>query len=386
MINPRENSLRIARRQNPERMTPRERMDGVLRGQTPDAMAWCGDMTYWHMAHGEIGNLPERWCGKTGRHVMHQELGLSEYVPGCTGGDIIEGDDVRHEVDTSGGKLVNRWTTPVGMIQQVQEYSADSFSWGYIEHAVKAVADLRVVRHIYENRRFISAPDRFTKEDAEYAAYGLGPTHVGGPPTPISELNKHWIGVMEMTYMLMDEPEEMQCTLAAIGAFNDDVYRQLAAAPPSVVMINENLSATTMGGYFDDYIAPYVTRWTTWLREGGHISMLHNDGTLRGTLEKLGPAGVDCIDSLVPKPVGDVAIADLRRLAGPDVILIGGLPGAMFAPPFTAKDIERQVTEIIKHHKDTNKFIFGVADQVPPNGDLELVELVRDLIEEYGRY
>lgn len=367
-------------------MTPRERMEAVLHGEAPDAMAWCGDMTYWHAAHGEVGDLPGRWQGKDGRHRLNQELGLSEYVPGCSGGDAHEGDRVEHEVETANGQRINRWRTPLGTIREVQEYCAGSFSWGYTEHAVKTVADLRVVRYLYEHRSFRPAPDRFTKEDAEYAAYGLGPTHVAGPPTPISELNKHWIGVLELTYMLLDEPEEVQRTLDAIGAFNDTVCRHLAAAPPSCVMICENLSATTMGGYFDAYIAPYVSRWTTWLRDGGHISMLHNDGTLRGTMEKLGPAGVDCIDSVVPKPVGDVEIADLRTLAGDEVILIGGLPGAMFAPPFTAADIERQVKVIIKHHKDTNKFIFGVADQVPPNGDLELVKLVSELIEQYGRY
>ncbi|MDD5707747.1 MAG: uroporphyrinogen decarboxylase family protein [Kiritimatiellae bacterium] len=366
-------------------MTQRERMQAVLRGQRPDAMAWCGDMTYWHASHEQIGDIPERWRGKAGRHRMHQELGLSEYVPGCTGGDVIEGTDVRHESLRTGALWVNRWHTPVGTIQETLEYCPGSFSWGYTEHAVKGPADLRVVRYIYEHRRFVPAPDRYTNEDREYAAYGLGPTHVGAQPTPISELNKHWIGVMELTYMLMDQPEEMRLTLDAIGKLHDDIYRNLADAPPSCVMINENLSATTMGGYFDDFIAPYVRRWTGWLRAGGHISMLHNDGTLRGTLEKLGAAGVDCIDSVVPKPVGDVEIADLRRLAGNDVILIGGLPGAIFAPPFTARDIERQVREIIRCHKETNRFIFGVADQVPPNGDLALVRLVGELIEKYGR-
>lgn len=367
-------------------MTQRERMEAVLRGEKPDAMAWCGDLTYWHAAHEEIGDIPDRWRGKAGRHRLHQELGLSEYVPGCTGGDVVVDDSVRHETSTADGVRTNRWHTPVGVIQETQVYCPDSYSWGYVEHAVKTAADLRVVRYVYEQSRFVPVANRFTEEDAEYAAYGLGPTHVGGPPTPISELNKHWVGVMELTYLLMDEPEEMRLTLDAIGALNDAVYRALADAPPSCVMINENLTAMTMAGYFDEFIAPFVRRWTGWLRERGHISMLHNDGTLRGTLEKLGPAGVDCVDSVVPKPVGDVEIADLRQLAGPDVILIGGLPGALFAPPFTVRDIERQVLEIIRHHKDGNKFIFGVADQVPPNGDLALVKRVGELIEKHGRH
>jgi uroporphyrinogen-III decarboxylase len=123
------------------------------------------------------------------------------------------------------------------------------------------------------------------------------------------------------------------------------------------------------------------------MHAGGKKAMIHNDGTLRGTLEKLAATGMDCVDSVVPHPVGDVAISDLRTLAGDDkIILLGGLPGAIFAPPFTAKDMEKQVKEIIRVHKDSGRFMLGVADQVPPNGDLGLVRLVAGLVEEYGRY
>jgi hypothetical protein len=367
-------------------MTHRERMEAVFRGEHPDVMAWFGDLTYWYSAHSEIGDLPERWRGPNGLHEMHRELNIGEYIPGCSAGDTIEGDEVRHEVTVKGGRRVARWDTPVGSIQEVQEYAPDSFSWGYTEHAVKSAADLRVVRYLYENRRFTPRPDSYLALDRQYAAYGFGPAHYGSPPTPISELNKHWVGVMDLAYLLVDEPEEMGQTLAAIGKSADEVYRAIAAGPRSYVMICENLTATTMGGYFDAYIAPHLRRWTGWLRERGHRTMLHNDGTLRGTLEKLAAAGVACVDSVVPKPVGDVAIDDLRALAGNDILLLGGLPGAMFAPPFTARDVERQVREIIRVHKDSGTFMFGVADQVPPNGDLALVRLVSDLVEEYGRY
>ncbi len=367
-------------------MTHRERMEAVFRGERPDTMAWFGDLTYWYSAHREIGDLPERWQGPNGLHELHRELGIGEYIPGCAAGDTVEGDEVRHDVTVKDGRRVARWDTPVGSIQEVQEYAPDSFSWGYTEHAVKSAADLRVVRYLYEHRRFTPRPENYRQLDHQYAAYGFGPAHHGSPPTPISELNKHWVGVMDLAYLLVDEPEEMQLTLAAIEKSADEVYRAIAAGPRSYVMICENLTATTMGGYFDVYIAPHLRRWTGWLRERGHRTMLHNDGTLRGTLEKLAAAGVDCVDSVVPKPVGDVAIDDLRALAGNDILLLGGLPGAMFAPPFTARDIERQVKEIIRVHKDSGTFMFGVADQVPPNGDLALVRLVSDLVEEYGRY
>ena len=49
------------------------------------------------------------------------------------------------------------------------------------------------------------------------------------------------------------------------------------------------------------------------------------------------------------------------------MLILGGLPGAMFAPPFGPADMERHVLEIIKLHKASGKFMFGLSDQVPPN-------------------
>ena len=366
-------------------MTHRERMEAVFRGERPDVMAWFGDLTYWYDAHRTIGDLPERWQGPNGLHELHRELNIGEYIPGCDPCDIVEGEGVRREVTEDAGRRVTRWHTPVGMVQEVQEYSAISFSWGYTEHAVKEACDLRVIRHIFENREYVPRPEQYLQLDQSFRAYGFGPAHYAAPPTPISELNKHWVGVIDLTYLLMDAPEEMELTLAAIAAAHDTIYRHIAAGPVGYSMICENLTATTMGGYFADYIAPHLRRWTGWLHERGHKALLHNDGTLRGTLEKLAAAGVDCVDSVVPRPVGDVGLEDLRALAGDEIILLGGLPGAMFAAPFTATDIEQQVLEIIKLHKDSGRFMFGVADQVPPDGDLELVGLVGELVEKYGR-
>lgn len=367
-------------------MTHRERMEAVFRGERPDVMAWFGDLTYWYSAHSEIGDLPERWRGPNGLHEMHCELNIGEYIPGCDACDVIEGAQVHRELTEADGRRVIQMHTPVGTLREVQEYSLQSFSWGYTEHAVKSAEDLRILRYIFEHREHRPRPDRYLALDQSYRAYGFGPAHYGSPATPISELNKHWVGVMDLTYLLMDEPVEMQKTLAAIEVAHDEIYRHIAAGPASYAMICENLSGTTMGGYFDEYIGPHLTRWMGWLHARGHRALIHNDGTLHGTLEKLQATGVDCVDSVVLKPVGDVGMDELRQVSGDKILLLGGLAGAMFAPPFTARDIERHVKEIIRLHKDSGTFMFGVADQVPPNGDLELVKLVGELVEEYGRY
>ena len=367
-------------------MTFRERMNAVFRGEKPDQMAFFGDLTYWYSAHQKIGDLPKRWCGPNGIAELHRELDIGRYIPGCEPWDTIEGEGVRIEIHEDAERIVRQWHTPLGSIRETQQYSASSYSWGYTEHPVKDLRDLRVLQYLFEHRSYAAAPERFTDHDRPFLDYGHGPTHVAAPPTPISELNKHWIGVLDLTYLLADEPDAFEQTLRAIAEAHDRIYRIIAKSPAEMIMICENLTAETMGGFFDQYIAPHLTRWTGWLHEAGQKALLHNDGTLRGTLGKLARAGIDCVDAVTPEPVGDVAIEDLRSIAGEKILLLGGLPGAMFAPPFGATEMERHVKEIIRLHKESGTFMFGVADQVPPNGDLALVRLIADLIAEHGRY
>jgi hypothetical protein len=365
-------------------MTLRERFNAVLEGRTPDAMAFFGDMTYWYAAHREIGDLPEAWRGPRGIGQLHRDLGVGEYVPGCCAYAMSEGEQVRVASRTEGDALIVEWHTPLGSLRQRQEHCPTSFSWGYTEHAVKTVEDLKVLRYIMAHRSYQPIPDAIRQIERDYGDCGVGVVAV--PGSPITELNKTWMGVMEMCYLLADEPAEVRTTLEAIAESQDRLYVITEGCTCPYVMICENLTAETMGGYFDEFIGPYLTRRMEGLHAHGKKALIHIDGTLRGVVERIAATGIDAIDALTPKPVGDVAVDEIRRLTGDEIIILGGLPGAMFAPPFTARDMERHVREIIRLHKDSGRFMFGVADQVPPNGDLRLAKLVAELIGEYGRY
>ncbi|MHB9132400.1 MAG: uroporphyrinogen decarboxylase family protein [Armatimonadota bacterium] len=365
-------------------MTLRERIETVFRGGTPDAMVWFADLTYWHTAHAQIGDLPERWRGTRGIGQLHRDMHVGEYVPGCCAYTMTEGDRVRVTVTEVDGQIVRIWETPIGSLRAIQRYSQPSFSHGYIEHAVKDAADLRVLRYIMAERRYQADPASVARIDAEYGEFGL--PIVAVPASPISELNKTWAGVMDLCYLLADAPEEVEATLQAIAESQDEIYRLTAQADCGYVMICENLTAETMGGLFNTYSRGYLTERVAGLHAHGKKTLIHIDGTLRGVVEGIADIGIDCIDALTPRPVGDVGLDEIRALAGDDILILGGLPGAMFAPPFTAKDMERHVLALMRLHKDSGRFMLGVADQVPPNGDIQLVRMVSELVEQYGRY
>lgn len=365
-------------------MTLRERFQAVFRGEKPDTMAFFGDMTYWYGAHREIGDLPEAWRSELGIGRLHRDLNVGEYVPGCCAYDSAEGEKVRCESRSEGDVYTREWHTPVGMLRQVNRRLPLSYTGGCIEHAVKTVDDLKALRYILEHRSYRPCPEKIEQVDRDYGDFGVAIVAV--PGSPITELNKTWMGVMEMCYLLADEPREVRKTLDAMGESQDRLYGITESCNCPYVMICENLTAETMGGYFDEFIGPYLTRRVAGLHAKGKKTIIHIDGTLRGVVERIHATGIDCIDAMTPKPIGDVGIDEIRSLTGDEILILGGLPGAMFAPPFTAREMEKHVREIMRIHRDSGRFMFGVADQVPPNGDIRLVKLVSDLVEEFGRY
>jgi uroporphyrinogen-III decarboxylase len=365
-------------------MTLRERIEAVFHGRTPDAMAWYADLTYWYGTHQKIGDLPERWRGERGIGKLHREYNVGEYVPGASAYQMEEGEQVRVETSETKETVSRIWHTPVGAITERRGFSAPSWSWGFTEHAVKNVEDLRVLRYIMEHRRYSPTPEKIAVVDKDYGDYGLPVLAV--PGTPITELNKTWMGVMDMCYLLADEPAEVAKTLQSIAESQERIMQLTEENPCGYVMICENLSGETMGSYFDGYMRDYLSRLADRFHAYGKKVMIHIDGSLRGVLNKIADTGIDCVDAATPKPVGDVALDELRDMAGPNLLLLGGIPGAMFAPPFNAESMERHVKEIISLHKDSGKFMLGVADQVPPNGDIRLVKLISEIVEEYGRY
>ena len=104
---------------------------------------------------------------------------------------------------------------------------------------------------------------------------------------------------------------------------------------------------------------------------------------VRGLLPKLAAAGFDAVESITPAPVGDVTVEETRSVAGSEsLVLWGGMPGAMFAAPFTWEEVEAHVAEVL----DTwggGPFVLGVADQVPPDGDIDFCRRIGEMVKNY---
>ena len=360
-------------------MNFRQRLLAVLDGHRPDVMPWFADLSYWYHAQRLRGDLDPQYEGDEGFVKLHADHDVGYYLGYAqVWSDTYE--NVTVSTESHADVTTTRWQTPVGEIWGETRHLPATASSAPTSWAVKSPDDLRVLRYIADAIDTTPTYERygFLKQ----LSAGQGHPTVLPPRSPVSQMLAQWTGAMNLSYLVADAPEELELTLEALGRSADGAYEAILGCDTPFVELPDNLSGEVVTSLFERYQFDYYVGRIGPLHAAGKKVGAHLDGTMRGILPLLVKAGLDFVEAITPEPTGDVSVARLRDLAGPDVILFGGVPGAMFAPPFGRDDMRRQVEQVLEHHWENGKFILGVADQVPPDGDMHLVRLVGDLCEE----
>lgn len=369
-------------------MTQRQRLLAVFCGEPVDHLPWAADLTYWYGARVHDNTVDEEHRGKEGFVRLHRDLGVCCYYV-YYGQPMRSVSDDSVQTESSEEEGVSRTTirTPLGSLTQENRWLPRSYCHGRTKPYVETPEDLRVLRYIVEHRSWEATPDSYREHQALLGEDGLAPGFV--PRAPLSAMIAEWAGLTNTALLLADAREEMECTLDAIAASNAPALRLAAESEAPLYHFGDNLSAENIGGLFDRYLRDYYRHAAEVLHEGGKFVAVHVDGTMRGLLHRFRDTGVDAIESLTPWPVGDVALEDLRAVAQDEnVILWGGLPGAMFSPAFSSQDIRDMTEKILALFGQTGRrgprgrFIVGSADQVPPDGRIEDVRMVSDILAE----
>ncbi|MHB9025503.1 MAG: hypothetical protein ACYC7E_15260 [Armatimonadota bacterium] len=354
----------------------------LLRGEKPDCIVWTADITYWLTGQVQAGTADPAWQTEEGFLALHKELGILPYYyyESFDAFRAVVLPPVELRVEQQGTSTISRYLTPLGELTEVRTYLAESACAGITKYFVETERDLDILRFVLEHRRLV--PDHledYVERMALWAQYDGLPS-LGLPHSPLSSFFVEWAGVENGAYLVIDCDVAVREALTMMQALEDPVLNALCALRPPLVHFPDNLSSENFAGFYDAWMAP-THRWRLErLHAAGVPVAVHLDGTVRGLLPKLAAIGFDSVEALTPQPVGDVALAEMRALAGSDsLILWGGAPGAMFAPPYTWADMERHIEELLACWGGT-PFIIGVADQVPPDGDITFCTRIAEMI------
>ncbi|MCK5119691.1 MAG: hypothetical protein KAJ05_01725 [Candidatus Latescibacteria bacterium] len=354
----------------------------LFRGKPADRTIWTADITYWIAGRKEAGHADPAWDTEEGYLQLHRDLGIMPYYyyeKFWTASPQYSGNiAVSHE--TQGNQSLNRIQTPLGALTEINTYLPSSSCMGCTKHYVESEQDLDVLLYVLEHRRLEPANLKDYSDRLFIWKQYDGLPCLGLPRSPLSAMVYEWAGIEQTTYLLLDCEEKISEALQLMENQEEPILDAVCELAPPLVHFPDNLSSDNLAGYYDAYMAGTHARRLARLHAAGVKCAIHLDGTVRGLLSKLIETGFDAVEALTPAPAGDLDMEEIREIAGNDpVILWGGVPGVMFAPPYTWREMETHVQSLLVCWGN-RPFVMGVADQVPPDGDIRFCRRIAEML------
>ncbi|MCP4645105.1 MAG: hypothetical protein GY851_31980 [bacterium] len=371
-------------------MTPRERILAVYQGAVPDAVPFMLDLSHWfyhkHRMPWDLSSSnpePERELVD-----YHREAGVGFYVPPLGAFfDVAYGDDVRATATRSSDGLKIVWIleTPLGAIRRVRHWEEQTYAWGIADWGIKTEQDLHVLAYALASRTYTARWERYEAWNAYVGDTGVVYATTGY--SAMGHLLNYWLGIERTVYATLDWHDTVRDVIDRINANNLQCIDLLTESPAEIVCMGDNFSSDIQPPYFfDEWSKPFYAEAIRRLHAAGKYVAIHIDGKLRGSLGMFRDIGADCADAVTPVPMGDLTPAECRDEAGDTVILSGGISPDLWLPHVDIQQFKRAVLDWLDLRTRSPRLIANAGDQVPPGADGDRIRIMRDMVEEHGRY
>ena len=373
-------------------MTLRERILTVFRGGTPDVVPYMLDLSHWFyhrhrlpwdlsVAHEDVEDELLDYHRRVGAGFYL--INLSPFWS-CT-----YRDDVQFEIEKidAGGAPAITWRcrTPLGTIERTRVWEDATYAWAIARWGVETERDLRVLGHALGGRTFTFRGEKWRAWDA-YVGDG-GVVYASAGYSAMGQLLNLWMGIERVMYAVVDWPDTMHEVVDQINASNLCLIDALAGSPADIISMGDNFSSEVQPPhFFEQWSRAYYEEAIRRLHAAGKFVAVHIDGQLRGALRMIRDVGADCADAVTPTPMGDSTPGQCRDEAGPDFILSGGVSPDLWLPSADLDTFKAAVLDWLALGRVSPRLIAAAGDQVPPGAQEGRIEVMRDLVDEHGRY
>lgn len=132
---------------------------------------------------------------------------------------------------------------------------------------------------------------------------------------------------------------------------------------------------------WDRFIGQFYNRQVQTLKEYGALVIKHTDGNIMSLLSRLVEPGIDALQSI--DPIAGVDIAEVKRLVGDRVCLIGNVDLAKLQQGPRA-DIETSARYCLSHASSDGGYIYGSCNSIFKGVPLENYLYMLDIWKESG--
>lgn len=357
-----------------EQMTAAERITSALEGQPVDRVPFSPFLAYvWEFFPKDIQ--------QAGMLAFHQMTGADPLWRGvaCPVSASTLGIETRQF--NEGRLRVTEVETPVGSIRfggLPSDEGSTCFIW---EHPLKTEEDFKVQIWIEEHTEYSFDP---TPIKAHLAGDGKEGLSIGmlipRAKSAFQSLIEHHVGTEELNYALVDYPELVEELLEVMIAGDLQAVRLAAQCEELRYFLSWEDSSTQNYSpkQYDRYIGSEISQWCDILAANDKKYIQHACGHLQTILPSLKAQGVFAVESLTPKPTGNITMAEARAMLGADCGIIGGIDPVEFLTK-SLDELEDYVEQVM-HDCQGGPFVLANSDSCPPGVSIEKFKLIADMV------
>jgi hypothetical protein len=361
-------------------VTRRELNLAIFEG-TADKVLWQPRIETWTYHHRRLGTFPDRFKGMDDLQI-YDALRCSVRYAACAGIEVLEDqDNIVRTVERKGNQCFRTVTTPKGSITTIDHeiWEDGELINGRIEkYPVVTADDLKVAMDVIEHTHCRPNLELHTK-----VAEAVG--HRGEPTMFLNSagfttLIKDWCGLENTFYLLADHPDVVEAFLEAHNRWDDRVIDAALQLPCRVFNLGDHATNEfTPPPILKKYLLPRWQRISKRLHEHNRFVHTHWDGHSKTMLPYLKDTGLDAVEALTPKPMGDMTLEDIKEAVGDNMVCLDLIPAIHFMDHYSTEEVLEFTKKVIDMFAP--KLILGVSDEISQVGQIEKIEAISELVD-----
>jgi len=366
-------------------MTKKQQILAAARGEKLEKLPFGARIDVWYNYHSAHDTLPDRYKGWSQTDILRdQGAGAQKRFFSLTREEYRDMEVVeKHDPPY----ITTEYHTPVGTVAKKEVFDTSEGPWikYEMEKLFKSEKDYPVLKYVMEHTEAADDFEEYYKLREEIGEDGMVMTASGGLWSPVQRVMREIIGYELFFYELVDHPARVE---EMIEMVKDLERRKLKVAIKSdleLFNICANWSDDIQTPVFRKYFVPWFREVGDILHSHGRLVMAHTDGEMRRLNHMFRETGIDVAEAITPAPQTLVSMKEFREQLGSEVTLWGGIPSILFEPMYSDEDFDNYVKSMFREMAPGYRFIVGMGDNLPFDGDINRVRRVVELIDKYGR-
>ena len=347
-------------------MTPRKRVEAILRGDLPDKVP----LTMYECMIPQC--TAERRLRNDGMCIVFRTSVFKTHTPN------IKRRSENFAIDGV-GHVRSIVETPAGTLSEIGRPAG--FTTWHIERLFKGPEDYKPLKAMVQDQRFEENYAAYSQKEEELGEDFILRTGIAG--TPLHQIMIGWMGVETFAVEWTERRDELLDLHDAMVEKQREIYPLVARSPASHANYGGNEVPEVMGvERFAKYCVPRFEEAAEELHEHGVLLGSHLDGNNRPWAHLVAASPLDYVEAFTPSPDCDLTVREALDL-WPGKFLWINFPSSVHLAP--VPDIEKATREMIAQAAPGNRFIIGITEDIPQHLWQQNMLAVSRVIEESGK-